>query len=125
MSSTVIAPANGNKSLTAGVYNVIYIAPLDCVSATVNFRLISRDLTQNIKTRIAIVPNGFIDGSATPPPNNTWIAPIDIILGPNGVTSGIIEDTAIVLSPGETIIAYVDADLVTARVHGLIRTIGA
>ena len=125
MPSINITPATGNKNLAAGQYNVIYAAPVGCVNATVNARIVTQDLTKNLKIRLAIVPAGFTDGSTTAPADNTWIAPLDIVLGPNGISSGILEDTAIVLAAGETLVAYSDLGFATARVHGLVRTIGA
>ena len=123
MSTINITPAKGTRNLDAGVYSIVYTAPLSCISATVNARLISHDLTQNIKTRIAIVPNSFTEGTIAPT-NDLWSSPVDMVIGPNGITSGIIEDTAIVLSPGESIVMYTDLGNANARVHGLIRTVG-
>jgi len=125
MSSINITPANGNKNLVAGVYNVVYAAPSGCISATVNARIVSHDLTQNISCTMYIVPNGYIVGSSVVPNDNTLISPKNVVLGPNGVASGIMEDTSIVLAPGETLVVYTDIGFSTSRVHGLVRTIGA
>jgi len=116
-----IAPVNGKASLAAAKYTSIYSAPANCISATVNLRLVSQDLTKNIKTRLAIVSGAFVDGVDAPSAIN-WISAVDLILGANGVPTGIMEDTGIVLSPGETIVAYADLGFVTARVHGFVKT---
>ena len=122
MSTLSITPANGKKNLVGGVYHVLYSAPAGCVSATVNARITSHDLTQNTKIRMAIVPSSFAEGNIAPS-NDCWISPIDMVLGPNGISVGSIEDTALVLSPGEQIVVMSDIGNATARAHGLVRTV--
>jgi hypothetical protein len=124
MSTINITPDSGSKNLAAGVYTSVYTAPSGCVSATVNARIISQNLANNIKTRMAIVPAGWTDGT-TAPDSKYWVQPVDLVLGPTGVVAGVLEDTAIVLKPGDSIVMYSDAGSATGRVHGLVRTLVA
>ncbi len=119
---TTITPGSGAKDLVAGTYTTIFTAPTTCISAVVNARVTSHDLTKSIKIRAAIVPAGFVDGT-TAPAGDKWLQPLDIIIGPTGIVQGVIEDTGIVLNPGESIIAYTDLGFATARVHGFIRNV--
>lgn len=118
-------PVSANAILAAGQYKKVYTAPLGCVSATVNARMVSHDLLADIKTRMAIVPDAiaFVDG-AVPPPDDYWSHAVDLILGPSGISTGVIEDTSLVLSPGESIVMYIDSNSANARVHGIMRSMG-
>jgi len=117
-----VSVAKANKALEAGKYHIVYTAPAGCVSATVNARMVSRNLAVDSKTRMAIVAPGFVDGGVTPPGNETYVQPVDLILGPGGITVGMFEDSAIVLAPGESIVMYSDTANVAGRVHGFVRT---
>lgn len=115
--SLITEPIDIGVALTAGQYTTLAGCPAASLSAVVNIRLISRDLTADVKVRLANVGEAFVDG-ATPPADSEWIQPLDLVLGPTGVTAGILEDSAIVLKPGRKIVAYADASKVTAHIHG-------
>lgn len=123
MSTINILPISGQKKLEAGKYHSVYQAPADCISVTLNARMITMNLAVDSKIRMAIVSNDiFVDGTTTPPDDKYWIQPKDLVLGPNGLTVGIFEDSAIVLAPGENIVMYSNNDLIVGHVHGLMRT---
>jgi len=123
MSTINVNGVSVNKALSPGKYKILYTAPLTCLFATLNARLVTKNLLVDSKVRVAIVPAGFTDNSASPPPDSQWIQPVDLILGPGGITVGIIEDSGIILNPGESIIMYADNDNITGRVHGFVRSV--
>ena len=125
MAAISVLPVSGFMKLQAGLYQSVFQAPGGCISVTVNARMITMDLAANSKIRMAIVSGDiYIDGTTTPPDDKYWIQPKDLILGPDGLTVGIFEDSAIVLAPGENIVMYSDTNLVVGRVHGLMRSVG-
>lgn len=124
MTIYVTSPLAVSKILTAGKYRTLAVCPGSSISAVVNVRFVSRNLAADSKIRLAIVPSTFLDNSVTAPTDDQWIQPVDLILGPNGIGVGIIEDTGIVLKPNEMLVAYSDNGLVTARSHGFLRTAG-
>lgn len=116
----VTQPIDSGVDIPAGQYVTVGVCPAEAKAAAVNVRLVSRDLARNIKVRLAVVPLAFVDG-ATPPADTDWIQPVDLVLGPNGVAVGILEDSGIVLSPGRKIVAYSDVGYLTARIHGYLK----
>ena len=123
MATINILPVSGQKKLEAGKYHSVYQAPADCISVTINARMITMDLTVDSKIRMAIVSSDiYVDNTTNPPDDKYWIQPKDLILGPKGLTVGIFEDSAIILAPGENLVMYSDNDLVVGHVHGLMRT---
>jgi hypothetical protein len=125
MPTIQIAAVSASKKLAGAMYEVVYTAPLTGISVTVNARMVSLNLALNAKVRMAIVPASvaFVD-SAIPPADQYWVQPVDVVLGPAGVDVGVLEDTGIVLSPGESIVMYSDIPDVSVRVHGLARSMG-
>lgn len=91
------------------------------ISASLNVRFSTTNRAADIKIRVAIVPASFNLGIDTPS-NDQWIQPIDIVIGPSGAVSGIIEDSGIILLNGYKIVAKTDALVVSSRAHGFVRT---
>jgi hypothetical protein len=118
-----ISPAEGKQILNAGIYTIVYTCPSTqgVISATLNARVVVHDLTRSHKIRMAVVGVGFVQGTNAPS-NDAWIQPLDIAVGSSGVTSGVIEDTSIILSPGESIVMYSDIGDANGRVHGFVRS---
>lgn len=125
MTKNVIAPMGVTKKLVAGQYMVLASVPVGKESATVNARIVSLNLAADVKVRMAIVPIAWADGSSVAPSDDQWIQPVDLILGPNGIHNGIMEDTGIVLLPGTALVAYSNTGLATGRAHGFMRSIEA
>ena len=110
--------------LAAGLYTVIAAIPSDAISGTLNFRAINTVMTVDSKVRVAIVSTAVAAGAnlVTPPTAAQWIQPVDFILGPDGIVDGIMEDTGLVLLPGQAIVAYSDTGNITGHAHGLYKT---
>ena len=111
-------PVRASQVLTANAYTPIYNLPLSAISAVVNARFVSLDLTKDSKIGLAVVPNG---ADLSTIDTKYYNQPVGLVLGPNGISIGIVEDTGIVLCPGDTVVMFSDTDLVVGHVHGFIR----
>jgi hypothetical protein len=114
-------PRTTGVILEAGKYKKVMDLPSSAVTGTFNIRIVSHDLAADVKVRLAICDETFLNDSLVPPDNAKWIQPVDTILGPTGFKYGMIEDTAVVLKQGEIIVAYSNTGKATCRVHGHVR----
>ena len=121
MATINVTAIKASLKSAAGQYKSLYQASSNCISATVNIRMLTVDIITNSKIRLYVVPGSFSEG-VTPPDDAFLIQPKDLILGPDGVTVGVFEDTAIVLNPQEQVIVYSDNGNVVSRIHGFNRT---
>lgn len=94
----------------AGVYKNLGVAGFTAMTA--NIRGINTDPINAVTARLAICDPGHADGVA--PAVVDYIEPLDFII-PAG---GILEETALALSPGEVIVVFNSANTVTWRAHG-------
>jgi hypothetical protein len=116
-------PLSVSTSVTSNFQTVIAIdTPL--ISATLNIRFLLNNMDISSKLQAAIVPLSFDNNSDTVA-SSQWLQPVDIILGPAGVTVGIVEDTGVVILAGYKLIAKVDTGVITCRAHGFGRMPGA
>lgn len=99
----------GKAALAAAVYTGVATA---AAVTTVNIRLVNRDVAAGVTVRLAVVPAGWAPGAA--PADADYIEPIDLEV-PAG---GVLEETGMVLSAGETVVAWASAGSVTVRVFG-------
>lgn len=124
MAEIITDPISDGKALTAGVYTTLHYCQAPQQSATLNVRMVSRSLTDNIAIRLYLAPAAFVDGGS-PPAADYIIQPQDLVLGPDGIKVGIFEDSAVVMKPGQKLIAYVDKSLCTAHWHGFAKRQGS
>ena len=108
-------------ALPDGVYVPLFTAPSGCADVVVNYRIVSNDITTDTTVRAAICNSGYVAGTAPSPAD--WIQPGNFKIGPSGVTVGIMEDTSVVMGPGEVLVVWASngtssAFIATARVHG-------
>lgn len=99
----------GKAALAANIYTGV--ATAEAVS-TVNIRLVNRDVAVGVAVRLAVVPAGWIPGAA--PDSADYIEPVDLAVPP----AGVLEETGMVLSAGETVVAWASTGAVTVRVFG-------
>jgi hypothetical protein len=97
----------GSAALEPNVYTTVYTAPAEGInSVAANINVVNRDAVATAKVRLALgvnstpLPADFLEYDAQVP------------------TGGILERSALVLSPGEKVIAYTDGANITVRVHG-------
>lgn len=97
----------GSASLTPNTYTTIYTAPAEGItSVAANVNVVNRDATLTAKVRLAFGTSAtpaaadFVEYDAQVPPG------------------GILERSALVMSPGELVVAYADTANITVRVHG-------
>lgn len=114
-------PIEKTKALLANMYTVVAVVPSTAISATVNIRLLTRNLGLDAKIRLAICDDTFTTG-IIPPSDDSYIHAVDLILGPTGIQVGFLEDTAVVIGPGRCVVAWTDTACITARVHGFLKT---
>lgn len=100
----------GKAALGAAAYTSVYTVPSGKVT-TANIRLMNRDQINSVTVRLAICPATWTSGA---PANADYIEPPDLVI-PAG---GFLEETAMVMSAGEQVVAFASAASVTARVHG-------
>lgn len=93
----------------AASYNVIYAAPGSITSATVNILVCNTSAAER-KLRLAI------SNAATPGSGDFIAYDLDVPVG------GRSESTAVMMSPGENVLAYGDAAGLIVRIHGVERT---
>lgn len=96
----------GSANLAAATNASVYICPA-LTAATLNIRLCNRNATP-AKVRVSI-------GAAAPAAAD--YIEYDISIPGNGI----LEDSALVVSPGEVVVAYSDLANVSVRVHGFER----
>lgn len=120
--TTVITPIDQGVVLPAGLYTTVYSCPADATNAVINLRLASRTLDTDIKVRVANVPIAFTDG-ASAPDDSSWRQPVDIILGPSGVVTGILEINGMVVKAGRKLVAFGFVDGITASAEGFQKKI--
>lgn len=99
----------GKAALAAAAYTEV--ATNGAAAKTVNIRMINRDQINSVTVRLAICPNSYAAGA---PDAADYIEPPDLAIQAGGV----LEETAIVLDPGEKVVAFASAASVTIRVHG-------
>ncbi len=97
----------GTSSLALTTWTNVYTVPAGKV-ATVNIRMVNSDMVNPVSIRLAISPTA---GAAA---NADYILPKDFVI-PAG---GVVEESAMVLSPGEIVNAYAGNTQVAIRVHG-------
>ena len=112
--------------LASGQYVLLYEVPTtgNAVSATFNYRIVTHNLSSDITIRVAkvVVANWTVGAN----PQGGWIMPVDLDIGPNGVNVGVVEDTAIVMSPGIGLVVYANGGSNTgvcasAALHGFLK----
>ena len=101
----------GKAALAATTYTAVATVTAG-KTATANIRLVNRDTVNALTIRLAICPPGYTAPAV--PALADYIEPLDLVL-PAG---GVLEETAIVMSSGEVVVAYASAATVTVRVHG-------
>lgn len=116
----ITKPIDTGVSIPSGQYVKVLTAPDLSLSTTVNLRIVSGNLTQNAKIRVANCHKSFANGS-TPPAASEWIHPLDIVLGPAGIRIGIMEDTGLVLGPDRCLVVYCDQSFVSAHCFGFYK----
>ena len=97
----------GTASLAVSTWTSVYTVPANKV-ATVNIRMVNSDMINPVSVRLAL---SMIIGAAA---NSDYIVPKDFVL-PAG---GIMEESALVMSPGEIVNAFASNNQVAVRVHG-------
>lgn len=99
----------GKAAPTANTWTNVYTVPTG-KTATMNIRLINRDVNVSVSVRLALSSN------ATPASvnNEDYIEPIDYVLKGNKV----LEDIALVAGPGEIVKVYASNANLTIRVMG-------
>lgn len=90
-------------------------------SVTANIRVITTDLAANISVQLALVPSGMALTNSLNP--EYYLQPKDIVLGPNGITDGFLEDTAVIIPAGMKLVAKASAGGLVCRAHGLTREV--
>jgi len=101
----------GKQALAASTYTAVATVSVG-KTATVNIRVINRDLVNTATIRLAICPSGYTAPSV--PANADYIEPVDIILQGGEV----VEEIGMVMSVGEVVVAYANTAAITVRVHG-------
>lgn len=97
----------GTATLAPNTYTTLYTAPAEGInSVAININAVNRDAVTTAKVRLALGTN------ATPLASEFFEYDAQVPAG------GILERSAIVLSPGEKVIAYTDGNNITVRVHG-------
>lgn len=109
--ATALTGLLGKAALTAATWTVIYTTTAG-KTATVNIRAVNRDNANGTTIRLAICPAGYVAGAA--PAAADYIEPIDLAL----VASAVLEDSAMPMSGGESVVAYSGSSTVTVRVSG-------
>ena len=122
MSTVLTNPYSNQVAISATTWTKFAECASPLTNLSINYRLLSRDLTSDVKIRVAQVPVTFIEASAQPT-DDQWIQPFDLILGPNGVKTGIAEDTGFILPVGFKLIAKADKVQVTAKAHGYTKQV--
>lgn len=106
-----IAGLLGKASLSANAHTKIYQASAGIAAATCNIRVVNVDLVNSITIGLAIVPVTWTSGA---PLSSDALEPFGMVL-PAG---SVLEETGIVLSAGEQVVAYASAATCTVRVSG-------
>lgn len=101
-------PARAALSITT--YTSVYTVTTG-KSATVNIRVVNRDMSTSMAIRLAVCPSSYVSGA---PANADYIEPVDLVI-PAGA---MLEETGIVMSTGEQVVAYSSTANATVRVHG-------
>jgi len=97
----------GTAALLLNTWTSVYTVPNGKV-ATVNIRMVNSDMVNPVSVRLAISP---VAGAAA---NADYILPKDFVIPP----SGVVEESALVISPTEIVNAYASNTQVAIRVHG-------
>lgn len=97
----------GAAALALNTWTPVYIVPAGKVT-TANIRMVNSDMINPVSIRLAI------SASAGAALDAEYILPKDFVIPPGGV----LEESAIVLSPSEIVNAYASNALVAVRVHG-------
>ena len=101
-------------------WTLLYPTASDINYATLSIRAVSLSMGQDIQLQVAVVPYGQ-DIVATPPTTVQLIQPLNIVLGPGGIATGILEDTGKIIGPSRKIVMKASVALITGHVHGLIK----
>ena len=96
-------------ALLAAIYTAVHTVPAD-ESHTASIRLTNRDQGSAITVRLAICPAGYVAPAA--PASADFIEALDVVIEPGGI----IEETAVLLAPGEKVVAFSSAATATCRV---------
>lgn len=135
MPTITVVPIASPVNLQAGKYTQIFNNnAVNTVSSTLNARMVSQDITVDKTVTMFIVPaavvaseaakpagTGYTNGGVVAPPLEHLMIPPNTKLGPNGIPSGVYEDTGLVLQAGDTVVCFTPDGGVTARVHGFQR----
>ena len=97
----------GIAALALTTWTSVYTVPSGKV-ATVNIRMVNSDMVNPVSVRLAL---STAIGAAA---NSEYIVPKDFVI-PAG---GVMEESALVMSPGEIVNAYASNAQVAVRVHG-------
>lgn len=100
----------GAKAIPANVWTEVYKVPAG-KTATVNIRVVNRDGVQSGNLKLAMCMN-YVPGAAAT--DDDWIEPPNVTMA----ATSTLEDSAFVMSPGESVVAWGPAALFTVRVHG-------
>lgn len=101
----------GKAALPAATYTPVYTCPVGKV-ASGSIRLLNRDLINSVTIRLAICPPGYV--APATPADADWFEPPDLVVSAGGG----IDDSAVVMGPGEVLVAFASAATVTVRMHG-------
>jgi hypothetical protein len=101
----------GKSALTASTYTSIYQATAGKI-ATMNIRVTNRDISNSVTIRLAICPSSWTTGAA--PANADYIETLDLVIS----AGGLLEETGVVVTGGEQVVAYTPSSSVTVRIHG-------
>jgi hypothetical protein len=104
----------GKAALAADMYTAVAEIP---DVHTINIRVINRSMQDAVTICLAICPETWVPGTA--PADADYIEPVNLTLPPGGV----LEDTGLLVSPGEKIVAFASAATVTVRVHGVFEEV--
>lgn len=100
-------------------FTEVFRVEAPAISYTANIRVISMDLTANVSLQLALVPMATAPNTAFT--GDQYLQPKNIIIGPNGINGGFLEDTAVIIPQGMKLVARVSATGLVCRAHGLKR----
>lgn len=119
-------PFNTSAEIGTGAqFTEIFAVSGQDVSATVNITVLSiatqssPGVSPPINLQMALIPsNQALTASIQP---SQYVQPKDIIIGQNGVNSGILECSAIIIPNGMKLVAKASESGLVGRAHGFLR----
>jgi len=103
----------GKAALAANTYTAVAETS---DAHTINIRVVNRDMQNEVAICLALCPATWESGA---PDEADYIEPVNLILPPGGV----LEDTGLITSPGEQVVAFSSTSTVTVRVHGVLEEV--